>query len=62
VRGSGAPKKLGRPKLARGEAKGHILPVRFRSEDLKAIAAAAKRNNQTVSEWIRSIVHAAIES
>jgi hypothetical protein len=62
VRGSATPKKLGRPKLARGEAKGHIVPVRFRPEDLKAITAAAKRNNQTVSEWIRSIVHAAIEA
>jgi hypothetical protein len=52
------PKKVGRPKLAKGEAKGRIVPVRFRADDLKAITAAAKR---TVSEWIRSTLHAAIE-
>jgi hypothetical protein len=31
------PKKMGRPKLASGEAKGRILHVRFRAENLKAI-------------------------
>jgi hypothetical protein len=56
------PRKPGRPKLAKGEAKGRIVPVRFRAEDLKAITAAAKRSNQTVSEWIRSTLHAAIQA
>lgn len=55
-------KKIGRPKLASGEAKGRIVPVRFRAEDLKAITAAAKKNDQTVSEWIRSMLHAAIQA
>jgi hypothetical protein len=55
------PRKPGRPKLAKGEAKGRIVPVRFRTEDLKVITAAAKRSKQTVSEWIRSTLHAAIQ-
>jgi hypothetical protein len=51
---------MGRPKLPKGEAKGRIVPVRFRHEDLKAIEAAARASSQTVSEWVRSTVHAAI--
>jgi hypothetical protein len=50
--------KIGRPKLPKGEAKGRIVPVRFKGDDLRAIAAKAKANNQTVSEWIRSTIHA----
>jgi hypothetical protein len=53
-------KKAGRPKLPKGEAKGRIVPVRFKVEDLKAIEAAAKANNQTVSEWVRSTIHATL--
>ena len=55
------PRKPGRPKLAKGEAKGRIVPVRFRADDLKAITTAAKRNHQTVSEWIRSTLSAAVQ-
>jgi predicted HicB family RNase H-like nuclease len=53
-------KKVGRPKLPKGEAKGRIVPVRFSNGDLKAIEAAAKASKQTVSEWIRSTLNAAI--
>ena len=49
-------RKVGRPILPKGEAKGKIVPVRFAADDLKTIAAAAKANNQTVSEWIRGAV------
>jgi predicted HicB family RNase H-like nuclease len=55
------PKKIGRPKLPKGEAKGKIVPIRFAPEDLKAITAAAKASDQTVSQWIRSTLHAAIQ-
>lgn len=55
------PKKVGRPKLPKGEAKGRIVPIRFRLEDLKAIETAAKAKNQTVSEWVRSTIHAALQ-
>ena len=53
-------KKAGRPKLPKGEAKGRIVPVRFTAEDLKAMAAEAKEKNMTVSEWIRSTIHATL--
>jgi hypothetical protein len=54
-------KKVGRPKLPKGHAKGRIVPVRFNPEDIKRIGAAAKAGNKTVSEWIRSTLYAAIE-
>lgn len=54
-------KRVGRPKLPKGEAKGRIVPVRFTAEDLKAMTQAARANNQSLSEWIRSTTHAAIQ-
>jgi len=53
--------KMGRPKLPKGEAKGRTVQVRFRPEDLKAIEAAAKASKQTVSEWVRSTIHATLQ-
>lgn len=52
--------KVGRPKLPKGEAKGRIVPVRFTPDESKAIEAAAKASHQTVSQWIRSTLNAAI--
>jgi predicted HicB family RNase H-like nuclease len=54
-------KKVGRPKLPKGEAKGGIAPVRFTADDLKAMAAAAKAKNQSVSEWIRGTIYANLQ-
>jgi predicted HicB family RNase H-like nuclease len=54
------PKKPGRPRLAKGEAKGTIVPVRFSPEDRKRVEIAAKASGKTVSEWIRSTLSAAI--
>jgi hypothetical protein len=56
------PRKIGRPKLAKKDAKGTIVPVRFKADDLKRIAAAAKSKNQTVSEWVRSTLLTTIEA
>lgn len=53
------PNKVGRPKLPKGEAKGHIVNLRFNAEDLKIIESAAKASKQTLSEWIRSTCNAA---
>jgi predicted HicB family RNase H-like nuclease len=39
---------------------GRIVPVRFTGEDLKAMEAKAKAANQSLSEWIRSTIHAAL--
>ena len=54
-------RKPGRPKLPKGAAKGRIVPVRFSPEDRKRVEAAAKAKKQTISEWIRSTLYAAIE-
>jgi predicted HicB family RNase H-like nuclease len=53
-------RKVGRPKLPKGEAKGRIVPVRFTAEDLRAMEAKAKTANQSLSEWIRSTLNAAL--
>jgi predicted HicB family RNase H-like nuclease len=53
-------RKPGRPKLPKGQAKGKIVPVRFAPEDLKAVEEAAKAKKQSLSEWIRSTLSAAI--
>jgi predicted HicB family RNase H-like nuclease len=51
-----------RPKLPKGTAKGSIVPVRFNPEDRKQVEAAAKAGEQSVSEWIRSTLAAAIQN
>jgi predicted HicB family RNase H-like nuclease len=40
---------------------GKIVPIRFAPEDLKAITAAAKASDQSISQWIRSTLNAAIQ-
>ena len=54
------PRKIGRPKLPKGEAKGRIVPIRFNSADIKRIESAARASQQTVSEWIRGTLAAAL--
>jgi len=39
---------------------GRIVPVRFTGEDLKAMEAKAKAASQSLSEWVRSTIHAAL--
>lgn len=53
------PKKMGRPPLPNGQAKGRIVPVRFSAEEVVRITAAASASDQTLSEWIRSTLNAA---
>ncbi len=52
------PRPVGRPKMARGEAKGKIVALRFSPEEHKKLGAAAIANGQTVSELIREAVNA----
>ena len=54
------PRKPGRPKLAKGEAKGSIVPVRFSPDERKRVEAAAKASKQTVSAWVRSTLSTAL--
>jgi predicted HicB family RNase H-like nuclease len=55
------PKKVGRPKLPKGEAKGRVVQVRLNAEDLKRVTTAAKSSKQSISEWIRGAVNAAAQ-
>lgn len=56
------PKKIGRPKLPKGDAMGHIVPIRFNAHDLKRIEASARSSHKTVSEWIRGTITNAMEA
>jgi len=47
--------------LPKGAAKGSTVQVRFTPDDLKAIETAARAEKQTVSEWVRSKIHATIQ-
>lgn len=53
-------KKAGRPPLPKGHAKAGMLRVRVTPEELRAIESQAKDKKQTVSEWIRSTLNAAL--
>lgn len=54
-------KKVGRPKLPKGDAKARIVPVRFSGHELKRMTAAAKASKQSLSEWVRSKLNAEIQ-
>lgn len=56
------PRKPGRPKLPKGNAKAIMLRVRITPDESKAMVAKAKAKKQTVSEWIRSTLNAALEA
>jgi uncharacterized protein (DUF1778 family) len=55
------PKKVGRPKLAKGSAKAEMLRIRATTDELRAFDKAAKARNQKRSEWIRSTLNAAAQ-
>lgn len=47
-------KKIGRPKLPKGHAKGVIVPVRVNPDDRKLFEKAVKASeHKTLSAWIR---------
>lgn len=54
-------RKPGRPKLAKDQAKGKVVVVRFAEDELNRVLRAAEASSQTVSQWIRSTLSAAIE-
>ena len=56
-------KKMGRPKLPKGHAKGIIRPVRFTEADLKLFEKAAKSSeHKTLSGWIRHTLREAAQN
>jgi hypothetical protein len=54
-------RKVGRPKLPKGEAKGRIVPIRFAASEIRAVESAAGVSKQSVSEWIRAAVRAGLQ-
>ncbi|HLV95519.1 MAG TPA: hypothetical protein VKS44_10050 [Candidatus Acidoferrales bacterium] len=54
--------KAGRPPLPKGEAKKGTLRVRVTPDELRQIEQSAKTTKQTVSDWIRSTINAALKS
>ena len=45
--------KMGRPKLAKGEAKGVHIGARFTPDEAKTVEDAARRARKVKSEWVR---------
>jgi predicted HicB family RNase H-like nuclease len=56
------PRPVGRPKLAKGEAKAKIVPVRLNPDHHKKFLAAARNSGQNLSDWIRNTLLANIET
>jgi hypothetical protein len=49
-------RKVGRPKLPKGEAKGRIVPVRFTPNELRAMGLSARLRKESISEWLRRVL------
>jgi len=54
------PRKVGRPTLPKGNAKAATVRVRATPNELRAYEATAKAKKQSLSEWIRSTLNAAV--
>jgi hypothetical protein len=55
------PKKVGRPKLPKGEAKGKIVPIRFAKAEFERLSRKAEGSGKSISEWIRSTLLSDLE-
>jgi len=53
-------RKVGRPPLPKGHAKAEFLRIRVTPEELRAIESKSKATKQTMSDWIRSTLNAAL--
>ncbi len=51
--------KVGRPKLAKGEARGKMTQFRLQPDEKKMLEAEAKNQGLTLSDWIRQTLKAA---
>lgn len=54
------PKKVGRPKLPKGQAFGKPKTFRFLASELAAYEKAASDVELTLSEWVRKTLNEAI--
>jgi predicted HicB family RNase H-like nuclease len=55
-------KKAGRPKLAKGQAKGVVLQSRVQPIEKAAYTKAAKSAGLDLSTWVRQTLNAAIKA
>ena len=56
-------KKMGRPKLSKGHAKGKIVPVRLNEAQIKLFTKAAdKSEHKTLFSWIRNKLEQAAQT
>jgi hypothetical protein len=55
------PRKPGRPIIPKNEAKGKIVPVRFTGAEYDRLTKAARKADQTVSQWIRATLSEATQ-
>jgi hypothetical protein len=53
-------RNVGRPRLPKGQAKGRIVPIRLTNGEAASFAKAARATKQSLSEWVRSTLNAAI--
>lgn len=53
-------KKAGRPPLPKGHAKAKFLRVRVTPDELRAYEETSNDKKQTVSEWARRTLNAAV--
>jgi len=49
-------KKMGRPKLAKGDARTEILQVRLTKAELHQIAERGRESDMRASEWARGML------
>jgi hypothetical protein len=47
-------KKMGRPRLAKGMARGKIIAARFSPSETKEIETAVKRSGKKSPDWVRA--------
>jgi predicted HicB family RNase H-like nuclease len=57
----GKTKKVGRPKLPKGEARGKMTQFRLQPEEKKMFEAEAKKQGLTLSDWMRETLKQKIE-
>lgn len=55
-------RKVGRPKLPKGHAKGQMLRMRLNVADLKLFTKAAEASGQNLSAWIRGTLRDAAQN
>jgi predicted HicB family RNase H-like nuclease len=54
------PKKVGRPTLPKGNARAATVRVRATPNELRSYEMTARAAKQSLSEWIRSTLNAAV--